>query len=675
MSEDSPTRFDRFAAVAVLAALGGTWPVLDLLGRNAEFFVARRSTKVEIAALVLALALGVPVVLGALASIGGRIGRWLGEGLLALTAASLAQLYIRRLPMPWWIATTIAVAVGIAAVWAFRKFDPARMFARYLIPAPLVLAVMFVFTTPAGAVLADQGTEIGSPVDVSKPTPILFLVFDEFPVASLIDAAGNLRSDSFPAFGRLAADGTWFRNAMTVEQQTEHSVPAMLTGVVPDQSKTPYAGQYPDNLFTALQDEYELDVLETITRLCPISLCEGLGQSTTPILRDVGVVAGHVLLPEGLASTLPQIDRSWGDFGAATSEFDVVAEFRENLMADPRKPVDRLIAEIRAPRSAKTPFYFLHAVVPHHPWQFLPDGRRYPLNQERAPGSDSPGWGSDEFLVAQAMQRHLLQVGYVDHALGDILDALDAAGLYDETMIIVVADHGISVKPNVAHQRDITPTTVGEIAAVPLFVKAPGLEPGSIDDRRALTIDILPTIGDVIGAPFSWTMEGSSLLRPALDRAETTTIGPRSSATFGADGTEKLQVAARLESLFPGGDPWALLPPGAPDLLGDRVDAEGLESGGIVAEIDRKLIYTVVNTQGDVIPARVTGTLIGETDGTEVLAVAVNGVVGAMTRSFIEEDVTKFQAMVPPELFVDGDNRIDIMVVRNGDLFRVEVVN
>jgi hypothetical protein len=28
----------------VLTALGATWPVLDLLGRNAEFFVARRSS-------------------------------------------------------------------------------------------------------------------------------------------------------------------------------------------------------------------------------------------------------------------------------------------------------------------------------------------------------------------------------------------------------------------------------------------------------------------------------------------------------------------------------------------------------------------------------------------------------------------------------------------------------
>jgi hypothetical protein len=670
------TRFDRFAALAVLTALGVTWPVLDLLGRNAEFFVARRSPKWEIVALSLALAVGVPLLVALVGSLPGRLGSMLGTGLIALTSASLTLLYLKRLPVSWWVATAIAGALGVAAAWAFHRFDPARLFARYLSPAPLVLVAVFLFTSPTGAVLADEGSAIGSPVSAASPAPIVMLVFDEFPVASLIDADGDLRADRYPNFARLAADATFYPNAMTVEQQTEHSVPAMLTGVVPDQSKTPYAGQYPENLFTAFQESHELHVLETITQLCPRSLCEGIGQSTTPILRDVGVVAGHVLLPEGLATNLPQIDRGWGDFGAATSDFDVVAEFRENFEADPRKPIATLIDQIGGPAGAKPPLFFLHAVVPHHPWQFLPDGRRYPLTVERAPGSKSPGWGPDEFLVAQAMQRHLLQVGYIDHALGEILDALEAADLYDEAMIVLVADHGIAVRPNVPHQRQISADTIGEVAAIPFFVKSPRQTEGGVDQRRALTIDIVPTIADVLDADLPWETDGVSLLGPDPGRAESTTIGPYSEVTIGAAGTEKLEVAARIESLFPGGNPWALRPAGSPDLLGTTVDGSDLASSGIMVHLERPLFYTVVDTGGDVIPARFTASLIGGVTGDEVLAVAVNGTIGAMTRSYLEEGDAFFQAMLPPELFVDGENEIGVyLVTGDGTLERVERSN
>ena len=47
-------------------------------------------------------------------------------------------------------------------------------------------------------------------------------------LVELITADGDLRTDRYPNFARLAADSTFFRNAVTVEQQTEHSVPASV---------------------------------------------------------------------------------------------------------------------------------------------------------------------------------------------------------------------------------------------------------------------------------------------------------------------------------------------------------------------------------------------------------------------------------------------------------------
>ena len=658
-------RFDRFTALVVLTVFGLTWPVLDLLGRNAEFFLARRSPKGEILSLALVLTLAIPALVATMGSLPGRVGHWVGLALVTLTAATLARLYLGRLGTPWWAALGAALVGGGLATWAFSRFASIRQTLRLLLPAPLIVLAVFLFAMPVGDVLREPSTVTGSPVPVGNPTPIVMLVFDEFPVASLIDPAGALRADRFPNFARLASEGIWYRNAVTVEQQTEHSVPAMLTGSVPDQSKIPVAGQYPLNLFTALRGVYDLHVYEAITQLCPRALCEGLTSSVTSLTRDVAVVAGHVLLPEPLSERLPEIERSWGDFRAVATDFDVKAEFRELLSAGQRTPIDRFLEDMRGSGGDRPPLFYLHALVPHHPWQFLPDGRSYPLIVELNPASESGGWIDDEFLVAQAMQRHLLQVGYADHVLGEVFAAMEEAGIYDEALVVVVGDHGISIRPGVAHQRRITESAVGEIAAIPLFIRPPHPAMGAIDDRRALTIDILPTIADVIQADLPDDLEGVSLLGPAPDRSETTTIGPDGGVTFDVDGGEKLAVARRLEELFPGGDPWALRPRGSPDLVGKAVDAAGPEQA-FTWRLAKPGLYDDVDVSGDVIPVRVGGTLNGDVDGSEVLAVSVNGVIGAVTRSYVFAGEVSFLAMVPPALFVDGANTIELIHLTAG---------
>ncbi len=644
----------------------------DLLANNAEFFIARRSPNSEILLIGLALLFGIPLLGGLLASLPGRLGTWLGNLILVVAGTSLMLLYFRRLPLPWIVPTILSVAGGAALLVAFHRSTRARLFARYLTVSPVLLAGLVILATPTGALVTDTGTGIGDAADVAGPIPVVLIVFDEFPLASMIDEQGDLRSDQFPSFAGLAQDATWFRNAVTVEQQSEHSVPAILTGNIPSQSLTPFAGQYPFNLFTALQGTYEMHVNETITQLCPNALCESVAVSSTPVWRDISVVAGHVLLPEGLTGDLPSISAGWGDFEAAVTDFDVVTVFREQLDADPRVPIENLIDDI-GPIGAKPPLYFLHAIVPHHPWQFLPSGQRYLLDQERAPGSASPGWGEDEWLVSQAMQRHLLQAQYTDKELGRIIDSLQAAGIYEQSMIVVVADHGITVRPGVPHQRDIEDDTVGSIAAVPLFIKAPGHAGGVIDDRRAETIDIVPTIADVVGANLNWTPDGSSLFGPEPLRTETTTIGPRGEVTFGTTGKEKLAVAAMIESWMPGGDPWELLPPGAPDVRGQTPGGSTAVSDSLRILVERSAWYEEVDISSDVIPARLSGRLLGAAGQNIVLAVSINGTIGAMTRTFVEDAVAGFQVMLPPELFVDGANRFEFyQVTGSGDLIRIE---
>jgi hypothetical protein len=239
-------------------------------------------------------------------------------------------------------------------------------------------------------------------------------------------------------------------------------------------------------------------------------------------------------------------------------------------------------------------------------------------------------------------------------------------------VLIVVADHGIALRPNIEHWRRIAPDTVGEVAAVPLFVKAPVAVEGTIDDRRALTIDIVPTIADVLQYRVPWDVEGQSQLGPPPHRTETTTTGPVSEATYGVDGSEKLAVAARNSAWLPTGDPFDLRPPGSPDLRGQSLAQVAGGEAGFRAVIDRPEWYEAVRPESGVIPVRITGTLLGAPAEEEIMGVAVNGIVAGLTQTYVEDTVVRWQLMIPPQLLQAGANTLEVFWVEGGQVLTVE---
>ena len=485
--------------------------------------------------------------------------------------------------------------------------------------------------------------------------------------------------DAYPNFARLARDGIWFRNAVTVEQQTEHAIPAMLTGRRPtDREAIPSASDYPLNLFSLLSDQYDIRAVESVTELCPDYACENRSRVVAPPPQrwastglDLGVVTAHLLLPEDLSASLPSISNTWGDFVGATvrsrNDFDIVARFNDYVDADRRDEVERFIDLIDKPTDQPS-LYFSHVLLPHIPWTYLPSGQSY-ITSSPAPGSTPTGWGSDEWLVVQAYQRHLLQVQYSDRIVGDVIDALESADIYEEALIVVAADHGTADIPEVEHRRVIKPETVGHIAAIPLFVKLPGMERTGIDDYRAETIDVLPTIADALDIEIPWSVEGASLIasdRP--ERTSTTTRGPQGEVTFGVDGEEKLEVASWKADWFISSDPHSLVPaPDLADLLGTGL--QGLDTQaepGLRIRVDHPQRYEDVDLDSDPLPARLTGTVTRSRrlSGDLVLAVALNDKVETLIRTYeTDEGRTRFQAMLSVDALQMGANQIDIFVV------------
>jgi hypothetical protein len=690
---DSIRPFDVVASVVVLFVLGVAQPLLDLLGRNAEFFLARAAPSVDIVILAVGLTFIIPLLIGfavlGIAMIHQTTGRIVHAVILMILGGILVLQIIELTAMadwPAWVEITLATLAGLFIAIGFYKYDSVRSIGRYASLAPFAVLGLFLFASATSQLVFSSPATAARPAEVSvgNAVPVVFLAFDEFPVASLMDAEGNLQEDLYPNFARLAHDGVWYPNAVTVQQQTEQSYPTILSGVNAPEGKIPNASDYPFTLFTLLADSYDLRVQEAVTDLCPEYACENTSRTTLPLIQrwkslfsDLRVVSGHLFLPNDLTGSLPAIDSSWSNFsGGENSDFDIIERFQEVVYDGDR--LDRLDQFLNGiePQAEEPTFNFIHSLLPHVPWSYLPSGQTYP-KPGRAPGTVSPGWGDDEWLVDQAYQQHLVQVQFVDTYVGEVIDELKAEGIYDDALIVVLADHGVTVRPDTYHRRHATEETIGDVAAIPLFIKYPNqVGAGIVDDYRVETIDILPTIADVLDVNVPWSVDGTSLFsgeRPV--RTESRINGDKGVITFGVDGSEARAVAARKIAHFGTDGPFGLAPPGQADLLGVSIAEIDIESrSGASATIRDVDNYASVDLDGPSIPAWIRGVVTqGPSDrGDMIVAVAVNGNIVAVTRTFINDDgVIEYGALIPPDALHDGDNGIQLIGVRGNGANRV----
>jgi len=113
------------------------------------------------------------------------------------------------------------------------------------------------------------------------------------------------------------------------------------------------------------------------------------------------------------------------------------------------------------------------------------------------------------------------EIAWVDQQLGRLLDELSRLDLMQETLVVLVADHGESLGEHgePTHGMFVYESTV----RVPLILSSPVLfdQPFVDDDRVVGLVDVRPTIEDLLGVPRSGSYDGVSLLQndPEQDRA------------------------------------------------------------------------------------------------------------------------------------------------------------
>lgn len=670
--------------LAVLWTFAVAQPLFDLLKDNPEFFAARGSSGFDIVSFSVLLVVLPPLLLLAIELLLGLVGERVQRGahivfiaaLVALIAAQALKKAIDASDVVL-IVLSVAAGAGVAALWA--RAEPVRSFLNVLSPAPLVFLLLFLLSGPISEVAFPDEAEARTIGGVAR-APIVMLMLDELPVTTLMDARGNLDSERFPGFGELAANATWFKNAYTVYDSTERAQPAIMDGNLPERDRQPISSDHPNSIFSLFANTHRLNVDEEATAVCSRDLCEdslldeSYGSRMGSMTEDLGLVWLHVVSPPGIQSELTSVSENWGNFGGGdetTAGGDAAGNgpdlnVRANLNRGRPARFSRWLARIEPGR--RPTLSFKHSLLPHVPWQYLPSGRMY----RRAPNDAIPGLSNqayeDQGQLDVLLQRHVLQTGFTDLLLRRLWAKLKREGLWDDALIVVAADHGVAF-PRDRQRRRLSRSTAVEVASIPLFIKAPGQERGRVDDAWVETIDILPTIFDLLNLNPRVRMDGRSALSDEVQQRDELRFLIRNTfeelripaAEFERDRQAVLDRNARL---FGSGDDSLFEIGPNPELIGQPASAAGEE---LDVELARPEDYEDVDPESGLVPVHVVGRVNGRDAAPRDIAVAVNGTVAAVGSTFelvTGDEGELVSVMVPESAFRPGRNEIRVLELR-----------
>lgn len=164
------------------------------------------------------------------------------------------------------------------------------------------------------------------------------------------------------------------------------------------------------------------------------------------------------------------------------------------------------VAEIDRMAKVNRPFFlYLHYLDPHDP--YTP-----PEKYDRFSGPVS--YREHDPRTLKFVNAYDGEILYMDAAIGSLLEHLKKRGLYDNTHIVIVGDHGEQFKErgHLGHGFQLH----NEEIHVPLIVKAPG--GGRTIDYTVSTVDVFPTLVELAGVPMPAFVQGGSLLNDKAAR-------------------------------------------------------------------------------------------------------------------------------------------------------------
>ncbi len=293
------------------------------------------------------------------------------------------------------------------------------------------------------------------------------------PANVLVITLDTLRADHVGSYGyaaaktpvldALAARGARFASATTTTPLTLSAHTSLFTGTWPTTH--------------GVRDNTGFYVDDSVTTLAEV--LKGRGY------RTGGFVGAFVL------------DARWGiaqGFDHYFDEFDLSEDVGPGLDAIQRRGsevVDAAATWLGQPAAA--PFFaWVHLYDPHTPY-------------------DAPAEFESQFPATRD-GAYDAEIAYADAQVGRLLSTLQAGGRLENTLVVVMADHGeqLGEHREQSHGFFIYDASV----QIPLIMAGPGIAARVVPDQVRI-VDVMPTVLDLLGVEVPSVVQGTSL-RPAL---------------------------------------------------------------------------------------------------------------------------------------------------------------
>ncbi|MCP4402657.1 MAG: sulfatase-like hydrolase/transferase, partial [bacterium] len=313
----------------------------------------------------------------------------------------------------------------------------------------------------------------------------------------LLYVVDTLRADHLSCYGyprlttpnidRFAQENALFKNAYTVSSWTRASGSSILTGLFPKNNKT------------MLRDD---KLPEEMVTLAEILQEQGYYTAAFVTNWNVGRVFGFAQGFEEFHE-LPDDDPVAKSTQSDTLNTHVFKFLDAFVQRPQRKPLFLMIWSMD-PHDPYTPHEsvkHLFDIEQHTPLETYD----FQLVTKLRDREIRPTQSQLEYLKT----RYDQEITFNDRSFGNLLDKLKHLNVYDESVIVLTADHGEEFFEHggYGHGR----TLYNDQVAIPLIVKAPLLKQGEHEERAQL-IDLYPTLIALLGLSTPYPLDGVSLL-------------------------------------------------------------------------------------------------------------------------------------------------------------------
>jgi arylsulfatase A-like enzyme len=314
--------------------------------------------------------------------------------------------------------------------------------------------------------------------DPLERRPNVVLLVADTTRADMLSAYGHRKPTSIN-LERLASEGVLFERAFTTDFWTIPSHASLLTGLYPSEHQaTSLTNHLPESADT---------------------LAERLASAGY-------VTQGYVVNPWISA------ERGYGQGFQGYTHVGTAAASSTDWSHPDERAMDQAVTFVRRQAKQAEPFFLFinlnRAHLPSNPdagvlVELTPEAR--PMSRVVRLRNFVGGWGiiggiaDFDDLDFQIMREfYEAEVAMVDADIGELIDALDEAGILDDTLFIVTADHGenIGERGMLDHILSMHDTTI----RVPLIIRYPSRFPaGTVETDLVSRVDVFPSVLDVSG--------------------------------------------------------------------------------------------------------------------------------------------------------------------------------